>query len=149
MAGQTDQALTDATIALDLSPADTELLIIRAAAQSTLGQYQQAIEDLDQALRLDGGMSANDVFVQALAEAVGRPIEVSATREATTLGAGFLAGLATGTWRDEDDVAATYRPGATVEPVSPEPVRAQRRTQWLEVRHRSEQLIPELSTITF
>jgi tetratricopeptide (TPR) repeat protein len=55
MAGQTDQALTDATIALDLSPADTELLIIRAAAQSTLGQYQQAIEDLDQALRLDGG----------------------------------------------------------------------------------------------
>ncbi len=101
------------------------------------------------ALRLDGGMSANDVFVRALAEAVGRPIEVSATREATTLGAGFLAGLATGTWRDEDDVAATYRPGATVEPVSPESVRSQRRTQWLEARRRSERLIPELSTITF
>ena len=101
------------------------------------------------ALRLDGGMSANDVFVRALAEAVGRPIEVSATREATTLGAGFLAGLATGTWRDEDDVAASYRPGATVEPVSPESVRSQRRSQWLEARRRSEQLIPELSTITF
>jgi len=101
------------------------------------------------ALRLDGGMSANDVFVTALAEAIGRPVEVSAIREATTLGAGFLAGLATGTWRDEADVAAAYRPAATVEPTAPESVRAERRHRWLEARHRAEQLIPELSTITF
>lgn len=101
------------------------------------------------ALRLDGGMSANDVFVAALAEAVGRPVEVSAVREATTLGAGFLAGLATGTWRDEADVAAAYRPAAMVEPTAPESVRAERRHRWLEARHRAEQLIPELSTITF
>jgi glycerol kinase len=100
-------------------------------------------------LRLDGGMSANDVFVRALAEAVGRPVEVSATREATTLGAGLLAGLATGTWRDEDDLAAAYRPAETVEPVGSEAARLARRSRWLEARHRAEQLIPELSTITF
>jgi glycerol kinase len=100
-------------------------------------------------LRLDGGMSANPVFVQALAEAVGRPIEVSATREATTLGAGFLAGLAIGTWRDEADVAAAYRPAQVVEPATPEPVRVARRATWLEARRRAEGLIPELSTITF
>jgi glycerol kinase len=102
-----------------------------------------------EALRLDGGMAANEVFVRALAEAVGRPIEVSATREATTLGAGFLAGLATGTWRDEDDVAAAYRPAATVEPAAPETERVARRAKWLEARQRAEKLIPELSTITF
>jgi tetratricopeptide (TPR) repeat protein len=55
MVGQTDQALTDATMALDLSPADTELLIMRAAAQRALGRYQEAIEDLDEALHLDEG----------------------------------------------------------------------------------------------
>ena len=57
-------------------------------------------------------MSANEVFVAALAEAVGRPVEVSAEVEATTLGAGFLAGMAVGTWRDEDDVAAASGPAA-------------------------------------
>ena len=55
MVGETDQAVADATMALDLSPANAELLIMRAAAQSGLGRYQEAIEDLDQALRLDGG----------------------------------------------------------------------------------------------
>ena len=62
-------------------------------------------------------MSANTVFVQALADATGRPVEVSPVLEATTLGAAFLAGLATGTWADEDEVAATWSPGAIVDPV--------------------------------
>ena len=50
------------------------------------------------ALRVDGGMSVNSVFVQHLADATQRPVEVSPVREATTLGAGFLAGLAVGMW---------------------------------------------------
>ncbi|MDQ2649920.1 MAG: FGGY-family carbohydrate kinase, partial [Actinomycetota bacterium] len=44
-------------------------------------------------LRIDGGMSDNPTFVQALADATQRPVEVSPLREATTLGAAFLAGL--------------------------------------------------------
>ena len=42
-----------------------------------------------EALRVDGGMSANRTFVQSLADAVGRPIETSAVTEATTLGAAY------------------------------------------------------------
>ena len=56
-------------------------------------------------LRADGGMSANGVFVQALADACGRPVELSRELEATTLGAGLLAGLAVGTWADADALA--------------------------------------------
>ncbi len=52
------------------------------------------------ALRIDGGMSRNPTFVQALADATQRPVEVSPVVEATTLGAAFLAGLAIGTWSD-------------------------------------------------
>ena len=47
-------------------------------------------------LRVDGGMSANPTFVGALADAVGRPVEVSPVTEATTLGAAYLAGMALG-----------------------------------------------------
>ena len=57
-----------------------------------------------EALRIDGGMTANPTFVQALADATQRPVEVSPVLEATTLGAGFLAGLATGVWGSWDDV---------------------------------------------
>ncbi len=99
-------------------------------------------------LRVDGGMSANDVFVQLLADATGRPVEVSAQLEATTLGAGYLAGMATGAWKGPDDVASTYRPARTVEPGALD-MRAQRRDRWLEARRRAERTIPELSEIDF
>src|SRR5262249_32608182 len=67
-------------------------------------------------LRIDGGMSGNPTFGQAVADATGGPGQVSPEREATTLGAGFLAGLAVGTWSGWDEVAATWRPAAVVEP---------------------------------
>ncbi|MFM7257416.1 MAG: FGGY-family carbohydrate kinase, partial [Acidimicrobiaceae bacterium] len=45
-------------------------------------------------IRIDGGMSRNPTFVQALANATRRNVEVSPVTEATTLGAAFLAGVA-------------------------------------------------------
>jgi glycerol kinase len=100
-------------------------------------------------LRVDGGMSANPVFVQALADAIGRPVELSATLEATTLGAGFLAGLAVGVWQDAEDVAEAYRPAATVDPALDDAQRVTLRGRWLLARDRALQTIPELSAITF
>jgi glycerol kinase len=97
-------------------------------------------------LRVDGGMSANPVFVQALADAAGRPVEVSPVLEATTLGAAFLAGLATGTWSSWSDVASTWSPTTVVEP---RPGRASHRERWLAARERAEQWIPELSSLDF
>lgn len=101
------------------------------------------------ALRVDGGMSANEVFVSALADATGRVIEVSAEREATTLGAGFLAGMAVGTWRDTDDTAAAVVPSRAVEPTITDVERTGRRQRWLEARGRAVGTIPELSGIDF
>lgn len=68
-------------------------------------------------LRIDGGMSANPSFVQAVADATGRPIEVSPVLEATSLGAAFLAGLAIGIWAGWDEVAAMWSPRERVEPL--------------------------------
>lgn len=100
-------------------------------------------------LRVDGGMSENDVFVQALADACGRRVEIAPVTEATTLGAAFLAGMAVGIWRDEDDVAAAWRPRRVLEPTLDDPVRIARRERWLEARSRAEGTVPELSAIEF
>ncbi len=67
-------------------------------------------------LRVDGGMSANAVFTQALADACGRSVEIAPVAEATTLGAAYLAGMAVGTWADEDEVGAAWAPCRVVEP---------------------------------
>lgn len=95
-------------------------------------------------LRVDGGMSDNPTFVQALADAAQRPVEVSPVREATTLGAAFLAGLAIGTWGGWDDVAATWAPRTVVEPGAPLD-----REQWARAVERATGWIPDLSSIAF
>lgn len=96
------------------------------------------------ALRVDGGMTANPTFVQALADATGRPVEVSPVKEATTLGAGFLAGLAVGTWGGFEDIAAAWHPTEVYEPQ-----RTLDRGRWSEAVDRAAQWIPELSTLDF
>jgi glycerol kinase len=101
------------------------------------------------ALRVDGGMTANPVFVQALAEACGRTIEVAPVLEATTLGAAFLAGMATGIWADEEDVGAAWVPRTAVVPMRTDSDRSMARERWLEARKRAEGAVPELSGIDF
>jgi glycerol kinase len=95
-------------------------------------------------LRVDGGMTANSVFVQALADAAQRPVEVSRVREATTLGAAFLAGVAVGLWSGLDECASLWAPGHTIEPY-----RRLDRDRWREARDRSLRWVPELSALEF
>jgi len=101
------------------------------------------------ALRIDGGMSDNEVFVTALADAIGRPVEISPVLEATTLGAGLLAGLAIGVYESEDELAETFSPRRVVEPRSDDATRSRSRERWLLARSKAEATIPELSGISF
>jgi glycerol kinase len=96
-------------------------------------------------LRVDGGMTANAVFVQALADACERPIQVSPELEATTLGAGFLAGLAVGTWSDIDEVGRTWSPRAVIDPSG----KPNHRDRWRQAVERAGHWYPELSAISF
>ena len=95
-------------------------------------------------LRVDGGMTANAVFVQALADACQRPVEVSPVPEATTLGAAYLAGMAVGLWRDEDDVADAWAPARVVEPR-----RRPDRARWHQAVAHAMAAVPELSAVEF
>jgi glycerol kinase len=95
-------------------------------------------------LRVDGGMSANQSFLQYLADALWRPVEVSPVLEATTLGAAYLAGLAVGTWADEGELASLWQPRQVVEPQ-----RRPDRERWLAARDRARSVIPELSVLQF
>jgi glycerol kinase len=95
-------------------------------------------------LRVDGGMSANPTFLQALADATQRRVEVSPEREATTLGAAYAAGLAIGAWPDDDAIAASWDPAQVVEPVG-----SFDRERWADTLRRAEKWFPDLSAIAF
>jgi glycerol kinase len=95
-------------------------------------------------LRVDGGMSLNASFVRALADATGRSIEVSPIADATTLGAGFLAGVGVGVWPDLAEATATWSPRAVVAPA-----RTLDREQWRAAVNRASGWIPELSALDF
>lgn len=94
-------------------------------------------------VRIDGGMSRNATFVEALANASGRVVEVAQHTESTTLGAAYLAGLAIGAWT-LSDIATMWTPQRRVEPTAPLD-----RDRWHRAVERSERWIPELSALDF
>ena len=96
------------------------------------------------ALRVDGGMSANPTFTQALANATQHTVEISPILEATTLGAAFLAGLAVGTWAGWDDIASTWQPSRIVEPSG-----AANRERWASAIERASGWHADLSSFDF
>jgi glycerol kinase len=95
-------------------------------------------------LRVDGGMSENPTFRQAVADATQRPVEVSPVTEATTLGAAYLAGLAVGVWSDLDETAALWSPTTVVEPGP-----ATDRDRWSEAVDRAAKWHGDLTGIEF
>ncbi len=121
--------------------------VLRGVAQRGADLLEAAEADAAQKvahLRADGGMTANPVFVQELADACQRPVELSAELETTSIGAGFLGGLATGIWASYEDIAEVAKPRTVVEPSGDD-----RRARWKDALSRSERWIPELSALKF
>ena len=62
-----------------------------------------------QALRVDGGAAANNFLMQFQADVLGVPVDRPRVVETTAMGAAFLAGMATGFWRSQDELARARR----------------------------------------
>lgn len=67
-------------------------------------------------MRVDGGAANNDFLMQFQADILGTTIERSKIMETTALGVAYLAGLATGLWKDLDEITEYWEKSATFEP---------------------------------
>ena len=67
-------------------------------------------------LRVDGGAAANDLLMQFQADLLRIPVVRPTTLETTALGAAYLAGLAVGYWKSEEDVGQNWQIDRTFEP---------------------------------
>ncbi len=99
-------------------------------------------------VRIDGGMSVNPTFAQALADAADCPIEVSPGADATTIGAAFTAGLGVGMFDSMDDLDQLWKPAHVVEPRNSS-THASRRERWADALERAGGWHADLSALEF
>ena len=114
--------------------------IVRAALESMAYQTYDLLEamaddlgqDLD-ALKVDGGASANNFRLQVQADILGCEVYRPVCIETTSLGAAYLAGLATGYWKSEEDVLDNWQ----IDKVFRPDMMKERREQLLEGWHEA------------
>jgi glycerol kinase len=97
--------------------------IVRATLEAIAYQTRDVVEVMThdaglklEALRVDGGVTKNSWLMQFQADMLGVPVQVPATAETTALGAAYLAGLAVGYWKDQDEIAAQWKVARHFEP---------------------------------
>jgi glycerol kinase len=100
--------------------------IVRAALESIAYQTRAVVDAMahdsgirPEVLRVDGGAARNDFLCQFQADILGIPVERPASTESTALGAAYLAGLAVGFWKDEQELTAQLKISKRFEPLMP------------------------------
>ena len=111
--------------------------IIRAALESIAYQTGDVLRAMERdagmplrELRVDGGASANNFLMQFQADIIGRTLRRPMIRETTALGAAYLAGLATGVWRDLADIRSQWTLDRLYEPEMDEATRTRLQAGW-------------------
>jgi len=88
-------------------------------------------------LRVDGGMTANELLMQFQADVLGVPVIRPAVAETTALGAAFAAGLAVGFWSGQDELRERWSEGRRWLPQMAAEPREAEYGQWRRAVERS------------
>jgi glycerol kinase len=89
--------------------------LARAALEATAFQTRDVIDAMAtdcgvplKTLKVDGGMSVNNLLMQFQSDLLGVPVVRPKITETTALGAAYAAGLAVGFWKTEDELRAEW-----------------------------------------
>jgi glycerol kinase len=88
-------------------------------------------------LKVDGGMTANTLLMQFLADVLRVPVVRPTVAETTCLGAAYAAGLAVGFWPDTDALRANWQRDAEWSPELPAAEVDRELAQWRKAVQRS------------
>jgi glycerol kinase len=88
-------------------------------------------------LRVDGGMTANNLLMQFLADVLDVPVVRPIVAETTCLGAAYAAGLAVGYWPSVEALKANWHKAAEWEPSMEPAARARGYRKWKKAVERT------------
>ena len=132
-----------------LTPAAGRAHVARAAIDAIAHRTADVVDAMAVAmpdrtgpLRVDGGLTASRLFVQRLADLVGRPIDIAAAPESTALGIGLMAAIGAGRLTP-DQAASVAGTAETVTPALGEADRRRERTAWTAFARRAIDLESE------
>jgi glycerol kinase len=98
-----------------LSRFNTNAHLARATLEAICYQSRDVSEAMEQdsgvhleVLKVDGGVTANDLCMQLQADILGVPVSRPVVAETTALGAAYAAGLAAGFWSTTDELRANW-----------------------------------------
>ena len=121
-----------------LSRATGRAEIVRAVLEGIAFRCGEVVEALRadapssrlDVLRVDGGAARNDFLMQCQADVTGVAVERAKVFDAACLGAAYLAGIATGFWKDPVEAAQTWRRDRVFEPTWSADERDERCARW-------------------
>ncbi|MGN9838567.1 glycerol kinase GlpK [Nonomuraea sp. H19] len=111
--------------------------IARAVLEATAWQTREVVDAMNAdsgldltTLRADGGMTADNLLMQTLADVLAVPVIRPMVAETTALGTAYAAGLATGYWPDLDSLRANWHKAAEWRPTTDEAAREREYRNW-------------------
>ena len=97
--------------------------LARAVLEAVAWQTREVVEAMDadsglrlESLRVDGGMTADHLLMQTLADVLDVPVVRPMVRETVSLGAAYAAGLAVGYWPDLEGLRRNWHRAGQWEP---------------------------------
>jgi len=128
-----------------LTRGTTKAHIVRAALEAIGLQVHDLIQamcqDIDNEsikMRVDGGATANNFLMQFQSDILKASIERPVDIETTALGAAFLAGLATGLWKDQEELKSLWTADREFSPQLTDEKRAELLQNWNTAVKRSK-----------
>jgi glycerol kinase len=118
--------------------------IARAALEATAWQSKEVVDAANAVadvpfsdLRVDGGMTANELLMQFQADVLGVPVIRPSVTETTALGAAYAAGLSAGFWSGQDELRERWAEDKRWEPNMSDEDRDAQYAQWKKAVERS------------
>ncbi|ERJ80160.1 glycerol kinase [Peptostreptococcaceae bacterium oral taxon 113 str. W5053] len=118
--------------------------LVRATLEALAYQVKDVLEAMQkdsgihlQSLRVDGGAAANNFLMQFQADMLSVPVIRPKALETTAMGAAFLAGLAVGFWKDEEEIQNIWSKDRSFEPLMDEKHREMLYKGWKKAVIRS------------
>ena len=124
--------------------------IARAVLEATAWQTREVVDAMNAdsgvaltRLKVDGGMTANDLLMQFQADVLDTPVVRPVVAETTCLGAAYAAGLAVGFWPDLDALRKNWRKSAEWAPGLASEVRDRSYAKWKKAVRRTMDWVDE------
>jgi len=127
--------ITRGTTAAHLARAALEGIAFQVADVLEVMKDDSGIEM--SALRVDGGACQNDLLMQFQADILQAPVVRPKVIETTALGAAYLAGLATGFWKDRSELSRIWQVDRIFEPQMSADKAEHRRSRWKQALSRA------------